>query len=447
MIGRQAKMATWLRGVINAYNSRRSSEQDDFGFPEELSFHDYYKLYRRNSIARAVVDRAPSRCWETSPVIVEGDDADDVHDQTPFEKEVADLFFSVSVFARMQAADKRGRVGRYGALYLCFDDAGPDSVSMPVARGARLVKVQPLYESQLKVATRDIDISSMTFGEPLTYNHIASASSDDPNDLNSNNSQPTIHASRVLIFAEGADDGGLSGMSALEAVYNDIISAERIIGACGIGYWRTSRGSLVISGENGSMGELASAFGVNDDEVGGALNEVVSQFTSGSDNALVLGGLNVDQIAFSLPDPEPFFQTALASIAAGSHTPSPILIGEQLSQRASDQNTKAWDRHCKSRQHSFLSPVIETLVQRLIDIGSIRAPNGGFRVHWDDLSSPSAEDRMDVASKMSSINSQQLDDVPFTANEIREAAGYEPLEEIEIDYEEDGAADDPKKQE
>ena len=415
-------------------SSRRGQEQNDFGFSENLCFDDFYTLYRRNSMARAVVERIPERCWESVPEIIEGDNPEDSHDKTVFESAVEKLFSELSIWERMKAADCRGRVGSYGALYLMFGDG--ISPEEPVGRGAKLLKVQPLFECQLRPVEFDEDITSIRYGQPTVFQFV-------PNSENSNlsrqQSMPHIHHSRVVIFAEGSDDGGIAGSSALEPVYNDLLTLERIIGACGVGYWRTARSGLTIkagSGEADIIGGLAASMGCEPSEVADRLDGAVYDFVQGLSTSLMVGGLDVQQLDFTLPDPEPFARVARMSIAAGSKTPEPILVGQQLSQKASDKNSEEFDRTCESRRPGFLTPVIRHTINHLMEVGAL--PNvERYCVYWPELASPSQDDKIALASKMADVNSksaQNLGESPFTLDELRSAAGYEPLEEL--DYEE-----------
>lgn len=419
-------------------SSRRGQEQNDFGFPEDLQFQDYYTLYCRNSMARAVADRIPERCWESSPEIIEGDNVDDAHDKTAFESSVSDLFSSLSMWERMKAADIRGRVGSYGALYLMFADG--KNPAEEVGRGARLVKAQPLFECQLKPIEYDEDVRSIRYGQPVRYQFIPRI---DSGSLSRATDSPLIHYNRIVIFAEGSDDGGIDGSSALEPVYNDLITHERIVGACGVGYWRSSRSGLTIKapGDNPDIiSGLAAAWGCSPADVANRFDEEVYNFLQGQNTSLMTGGLDVDQLQFSLPDPEPFARVTRMSIAAGSKTPEPVLIGQQLSQKASDKNSEEFDRTCESRRAGFLTPVIRGVIDRLIGLGCL--PNVGYCVYWPELSSPGAEEKLTLASKMAAINassSKELGDAPFAIDEIRSIAGYEPLEELDYEEGEDEA--------
>ena len=106
-----------------------------------------------------------------------------------------------------------------------------------------LVNLQPMDESQLEVNQVDTDQRSENFGEPIYYQFDSTAVGN-RNELLGKTFK--IHPSRVIIAAEGADDGSIYGVSSLEAVYNDLMDLRKISGAGGEGFYPVSYTHLTL---------------------------------------------------------------------------------------------------------------------------------------------------------------------------------------------------------
>ena len=409
-------------------NRRSEIEYEDFGFPAELNFYDFFRLYKRSGMAHAVVHRHPDTVFTTNPRILENDQQ---HEQTPFELEFEQLADDINLWSKMHAADCRNRVGAYSALYLVFSDGGTDT---EVTKGSKLLRMQPLFQNQIEPSSYCDNINDIRFGQPDIYKFIPKT--------DKKSSAPTatfnIHHTRVIILAEGADDDSINGVSALENCYNDIISYDRINGACGRGYWNASRGALTITdGDGEDAGSLMDALGAETpEEISEKLESVVRDFNSGQDKALALGNLKVQPLQFTLPDPSGFSSTVLNSIAASCSCPGPILIGQQLSQRSSDGNENSWLDTCESRRLRFNNPVIRDFVSRLLKYECFenKPANGDFVIVWDKLAEDTLTEKLELSLKMSNVNVNNIRGggvSPFSAQEIREVAGY--TDEIDED--------------
>lgn len=404
--------------------NRQDIEREDFGFPDTLDFDDFFKLHQRSPLAYAVVHRHADTTFTTNPTVVENLDQ---HDQTPFEREFEELAERVDLWSKIHAADWRNRVGRYSALYMVFNDGG---CATEITKGAELIRLQPLFEAQLTPLSYCDDITDVRYGQPETYMF-------NPRNTQPDNEGPTsiftIHHSRVIILAEGSDDDSINGTSALENCYNDIITYDRINGASGRGYWNAARGAITITENNPDEGGLMESLGAESPEdIPDKLESTVKDFFAGFDKALALGNLTATPIQFTLPDPTGFAQSALNSVAASCSCPGPILIGQQLSQRSSDGNENSWLDTIEARRNRFTNPVVRVFVNRMLDYKIIiNAPAGGrFDIKWDKLTEDSLGEKLDLATKMSTVNSNAAKvsmTVPFSTSEIREVVGFESI--------------------
>lgn len=419
-------------------DAKRASAWADYGYPEHLGFDNYYAMFCRGGIARAGVMRHVEKSWETNPWIVEGEEGDKPRtDWSEWELTIARLCRELQLWGRLSAADWRNRVGRYAGLYLTFGDGlTPDQ---PVTHGAKLIKVKPLFESQLEPSAWNDDPASPEYGQPSMYQLKQSSADQGPV-----GQTLQIHPDRVHIIAEGADDDSIYGTPALEPGFNSLLDIEKIRGAGGEGFWKAARGAWSLEGEADAQ-QLATMLGVPQDQVAEALNDTAADFAAGMDKLLMLGGMTAKSLTFTVPDPQKFFDIAAADFAASVSCPLPILLGQQISQRSSDENAREWQQTIMSRRRQFLGPNIESLVRHLMRLGTLPARDR-FYVAWDDLTDATATDKLDNAKSMSETNRNNAMgglQPSFTENEIREAAGLDADASLDggLGYDEDPAAD------
>lgn len=425
-----------LRGGISS--NTKHDYYRDFGWPQALAFPHFYRMYTRNSIASAVVDRTIDKVWQDNPEIWESEEAK----KSRAEADIADRFADIRVWQQFEEVDRRAMVGRYSAAILRLADGL--QFDQPVSRvpgGLKgIVGVIPAWESQLYATNWDQDVMSEFYGMPTMFQFSEAQITDEKN------AAPrsfAVHPDRVIIWSA---DGTLHCRSELESIYNDLIDCEKIKGAGGEGFWKTSRGSIALEAPEGvSPASLAQAMNVDVSGLRGAINDQIDDWQSGFDKGLMLGGLVAKPLSVTLPSPEHFFAGPIASIAAARRIPLRELMGSQSGQRASDEDARQWALTCMARRVSRCKPLILEFINRLERWGIIATRD--WFIGWQDLTESTAENKIDRAFKMQEINAKTPagDIAPFTPAEIRDAAGFDP-EELpddpvdDIDMETDDAA-------
>lgn len=73
-------------------DAKRESAWCEYGFKEDLTFHDLHKLYRRGGIAHGAVNKLVSNCWKTNPQVIEGEQSDKSRELTAWEKASNQVF-------------------------------------------------------------------------------------------------------------------------------------------------------------------------------------------------------------------------------------------------------------------------------------------------------------------------------------------------------------------
>lgn len=409
-----------VRGMFGgAYNTTTKHDHySDFGWPEQVSFQQTYRMYCRNSIASAVVDKTISKVWETDPAIWES--AEPTHSK--IELEIADRFNDLRVWQSLAEADTRAMVGRYAAVILRLADGKAFDQPVDTVPGGvtGLVGVIPCWESQLLPVMWDTSPASSNYGSVTMYQFNESSITDV---VNTAPRSFGVHPDRVLIWSQ---NGTVVCRSELESIYNDLIDAEKIKGAGGEGFWKVSRASPVINSKEGmDIQGLAQALGVPVSGIREALNEQMDDYQAGFDKALVLGGLEAKTLGITLTSPEHFFAGPIQSIAAARGIPVPILMGNQTGERASTENAREFALTCNSRRVKRCRPLITEFINRLERFKIL--PEKDWVIGWSDLTASSEEAKLERAAKMMDINKNTPAAMlhPFTPEEIRDAAGFQ----------------------
>lgn len=409
----QRSLSRMFPGFFSA--STKHDHYVDFGYPEHLSFLHFHRMYSRNGLAAAGVDRTVAKTWETNPELWESERPA----ETALETDIRQAFARLRVWQKMAEADKRSMVGKYAGFIMRLRDDKPFDQPVDRVPGGLdgIAEIIAAWESQLTVAAWDMNLGSENYGKPTMYqfNEAAVGDRDQPR-------QFMVHPDRVVIWS---DDGTVNCSSALEPGFNDLIDMEKIKGAGGEGFWKTSRGAPVIEAPEGiTPSQVAEGMGVPLADLSQAINDQIDDFQKGFDKGLLLGGLTAKPMTISLPQPKEFFEGPLGSFAASMQMPIKILVGNQTGERASTEDAREWAQTCMSRRNNRCIPLIHDFVARLVAWGIL--PERDWQIGWADLTEASAAEKIDRAVKMADINSRTMpgDDPAFTSEEIREVAGY-----------------------
>jgi|VirMetMinimDraft_7_1064189.scaffolds.fasta_scaffold15935_4 hypothetical protein len=395
----------------------------DFGFPKTLTFQHFYQMYRRNGFAKAAVNKTIGKTWQSNPYLQENDDADDV---TPLEKNFDAFFERLRFWQVLAESDRRSLVGKYAGVIFRFADG--KRFNEPVDRVMSglngLVEIIPAWEGQLIVSEWDQDETSLNYGKPTMFMFIESSVSG-----SNQTRQFDCHPDRVFVWSE---DGSTFGASMLESGYNDLITAEKVIGAGGEGFWKNAKSAPVLSVDKDATREkMAAAMGVSADGLAQAMDDQVSDWQQGFDAMLMLQGITAETISVTLPTPGEFVNVALQPFAASIGMPLKILVGMQTGERASQEDSDEWAVTNMSRRSNVVKPNIMKIVERLVEVGVFPEAGDEYSIEWDDLTESSMQEKIDRAGKMADINVKQTQsggiEPVFTEAEIRETIGFDPL--------------------
>lgn len=402
----------------------------DYGYPLDLSFFNFWNMYRRFGVARRVVELYPDQTWADDPII-EGD--------ARFLRDLSALNERKGLWRRLKGLDTRQRVGRYAGLFMRVRDGlSPDKPLESRLSGIEsLVDMVPLYESQLSVSSTQDDELADDFGMPTMY-QFTSGSAGGRNEKAGASFQ--IHPSRVIIASEDSDNSGIYGIPVLESIYNSLMDLRKVLGGGAEGFYKNAAQTIVFD-----LKDPASA--KTNKTLLDKFNEQYDEFSQNrSRRAMWTPGMESNVLSSNLISPKDFAESIVFDIAAGSGYPSSELFGNQTGRLAGDQDRKGFLSQVQARRTDFGTDVVKSALDWLIKWGIL--PASAYTVEWPDAMAPSAEEKLSNAEKMALINKTQFEaggNVPFTGDELRESAGFEvedmpselPSEDLGDDGEED----------
>lgn len=409
--------------------STKHDHYKDFGYPEDLTFDQLYRMYLRNGVAHAAVEKTIDKSWQDEPFLLEkerdGSEGKD-KEETKLESDIRERFSDLRLWMHLSEADRRGMVGAYGGVILRLADSKRFAEPVDTVPGGLLglVELVPFWEGQLTVSEWDNDETSASYGQPkmFQFNEAAVGKTTNPRSFN-------VHPDRVILWSR---DGTVHGRSSLEPGYNDLIDLEKIKGAGGEGFWKNAKSAPVLEvDKEARLAEMAKVMGVPVEEVADKMNEQVADWQAGFDQLLMVQGMEAKTLGITLPSPEHFWAAPLQSFAASMRMPVKILIGMQTGERASTEDAQEWSETIKSRRTRLVIPNIRILVQRLERFGVL--PEKDWFIDWTDPTESSMSEKIDRTVKMADVNSkmQSSGEFVFTPEEIRAAADYEPLSEAD----------------
>ncbi|HEC0029658.1 TPA: DUF1073 domain-containing protein [Morganella morganii] len=427
---------TYATGGIGTGNTKRPRIWREFGYPEVLTFNDFYNAYDRNALGGAAVDRYISGCWIDVPEIFEGDEEADQDGSTDWDNKLNKLL--KSHWEQIKEADKRNLVGRYSGLIIQLRDGRKwdepvDRAVVSRLKDKAIIRMIPAWEEQLDVKRWNEDQLSEDYGYPALYSftelHVGKESDGSPGRI------IDIHPDRVIILAEGAADGKLtSGTPLLRKGYNKLIDAEKVSGGSAEGFLKNASRQLNYAfSKETDFQRLAEALGTNMDGLADALDEQVRRLNESIDASVMMQEGTASVLSVAPADPEPTWRTALAEFAASINMPVKVLIGQITGERASTEDMKDWAKTCMSRRTGFLKSVIESVVSRFWSLGVIE-PREEITVSWSDLLAPSKAEKIDSMNKAADIavkTQQAFGHSVFQENEIRALGEYPTLTEFE----------------
>lgn len=362
------------RSMGTSYGSLSARDYfDTLGYPQqhELDPEDHFALYKRGGIAETIVDAVSGQTWSTAPEVTdhEGEDATEV---TDFESDVDSIFQGTKAIHALERLDTLQRIGRYGVLYIGFDD-GFDSMEEQVDPTSLkgdpkkdILHFQPFGELNIESVDRVDDPNDERLGLPKYYDL----------DFGDTLGVEKVHHSRVVHAAEGALEDEIIGHSAYRAIYNHLTDlVYKVMGASSEMYWRSADRKLIANDSTDAGGQAI------DEE---KAEKQVQELVHGLRNVAYLRDVELDSIGGDSPDPSGLSNELLKLIAGNTRIPKRILLGSERGDLASTQDKAAFVGMIDERKQKFAGPqIFRDFVDLLREHGVISEPEDGtYDIEW-----------------------------------------------------------------
>lgn len=416
----------------NTYHQNLWSE---VGYPDQVSFKNLYDMFSRNGFAYAGVMMPVSYGWSDYPDIKQSND--DSVEATKWEKQNRKLFKDFKLFKRLRGADWRNRIGEYSAFIIQIKSDDPDqrdwAKPLDGISTENIVRFIPVNQDQLKPANF-YPVTDVNYPNPSSYTFNEDNSNDKQNaGTTRQNRSFVVHASRVIIFAEGADDDTIHGRPSNLQGFNALLNLEKINASGAEGFWQAVKDNYIARLQNVQK----SLSTTEKDDITKRFDEL----SEGLHKAAVVGNWDVDRINKPLPSNyKDVLMNALWEYCASVDIPVSVLIGQITGVLAGDKDNMQFNDMINSRREHWQSEMIESTIAWLdMYCTDYTAPEELF-ITWPDANESSMSDKVETFDKLANATQKLVDamiksggELPIDINELRAVIDLEAIEEPEID--------------
>jgi len=359
---------------------------DSLGWTKEPDFATYNNHYKRNSIAKSVINAPVDATFAGDITIQLGDGTAEEQDH-PFLTKWDELYKGLNLKDYFVRVDKLAGIFQFAVLRLGFKD-GQDSMQ-PVSNGVELIYVSPYSQCNADVKSEVNDQEDPRYGQPQMYTLT-------PTTQNTANGSKDVHWSRIIHVAEGLLEDEVFGTPRLEAVLNNLDNLNKIVGGSAEMYWRGA----------------FPGYGFKIDPEAQMMDEDTVNMATEIDNMLLglkryikLQGVDIQQLEPQVADPRGHVEVQVDMISGTSRIPKRILIGSERGELASTQDRDNWHDVIQSRRENYAEPmIVRALIDRLIEYKVLPFVDS-YTVEWPDLAEQSASEAADIAvKKMEALN-------------------------------------------
>ncbi len=392
-----------------------------YGYKRELGYADYWQQYKRQDMAKAIIDRPIKDCWRGPLILIESDD----DKETQFEKQWKELEKRLKLRTKFIRLDKLVGLGRFGVLFFGLNDASQlEDLRRPVIKSSELLYVRPFGEDLVEIHSFVEDPRDERYGQPELYVIKLTLNGGDSTKV----TPVFVHHSRLMHVVDGQLDSEILGTPRLEVVYNRLIDLEKLIGGSAEMFWKGARPGYqgVVDTENFSLG-------VQERE---RLEEQWEEYEHALRRLITAEGVELKALQSQIEDPSNHVDVQIMMISAETGIPKRVLTGSERGELASSQDTEHWNTFIQQRREEFAEQgIIRPFINKCVELSIIVAPDETFSVLWQDLFSVSDKDKAEVGKTRAQALREYLTN-PNAEYVIPPAAFYElflGLSQDEID--------------
>ena len=357
------------------YNGDRDI-YEALGYPKTITFEVYYGKYRRDPMAKAVINRPVKTTWRGQLQIVEAQDAE----VTQFEAAWNELDEMLKLQSKFSRVDKLAGIGCYGVLLLGLDDV-KNSIDWinPVAGKRKLLYVKPYSQKSATILEYESNPTNPRYGKPKIYGINVQEDTTISNGVaNVAGVSVSVHYSRVIHVVGEVLESDVLGTPRLEAVYNNIMNLEKIVGGDPEMFWRGAR--------PGYTGNVSKDFQMTP-ATKTDLQDQIDEYEGNLRRLLVTEGVDFKALSQQIANPKDNVLVQVQMISAETGIPIRILLGSERGELASGQDAVEYKEMIQDRRDDFAEPnVVRPFIDRMIMFGVLPKPKDGtYTVIWSNL--------------------------------------------------------------
>jgi hypothetical protein len=379
--------------LLNKLGTQYGGDRDIYkalGYPnvEEVGFADLYSRYRRQDIAKAVIDKPVDYSWR-GPLAV----SDGGYEDSKFEKEFSKMECELGLKSILVQADKLTGLGQYGVLLLGCDDVKVTADwQKPLREGAKLKYVKAYGEGSIDINRYEKSPGNSRFGKPDIYQVTTNKY-----DAEGNSSVIMVHHTRVIHIVDNNLISDIKGDSRLLPVLNRLYDLEKLVGGSAEMFWRGARpGMQAITDKDYTLGDDAEE----------KLKEQIDEYEHNLRRIIAAQGIEMKELKTQVADPKNHVDIVIQMISAETSIPKRILTGSERGELSSEQDSDEWKSYIKGRRSEFVEKqILHPFINRLINFGILPKPKEGienYEIVWEDLFSQSDKEKGEIAKSISS---------------------------------------------
>jgi hypothetical protein len=359
---------------------------ETLGYPNKVTSPDLISRWKRQDIARAIVDRPVKATWRGDVGITEPEQ----EEETTLEKEYSRLDKRLGLKQIFSRVDRLSQLGDYAVILLGYDDSSAQTWSQPVTEGTRSLKyVKVVSEKNADISTWEKDTTNERYGLPRLYNIKLRHPGEEEK-----TTSIVVHHSRIVHVTSELLEDEVEGEPVLKTAINRLVDLEKLVGGSAEMFWRGAR--------PGYAGIANPDYKV-DQDLEDRMKEQLKEYEHDLRRFMMLEGVDIKSLAQQIADPSSHVDVQIKMISALTGIPARILLGSEQGSLASSQDASHWKEWVHDRRTESAEPtIIRPFISSLMNAGVLPEPldlDVGYEVTWPDLFTLGEKDKADVGSK------------------------------------------------
>ena len=419
----------------------RSTIDDDCGYltTEQISIDRLYELWKRDPIARRIVNLWSTESWRKAPDLY---DTEDEKKESDFEKAFEDVCRSINGISWadgetlqtqfwnvLLTADTLSGIGNYSVIVLGLNDGKslsepvdgwsdedldrePDKLSTnaeevkskPKRTGKplKLLYMRPYSHYRCRILEWETDTTHPRYGQPKTYSIKSNDSRTGSIDVGQPLGSCDVHWTRVIHLTPWSDESPVIADSKLLVTMDRLWDLKKVYGGGGEGFWQGALPGIKMEPANNEV-QLTSD-SVKD--MRGALEDYITR----TKRFLASDSMKIGTIAPSVVDPTAHLGSIIEAVCIVEGVPVRVFKGSERGELSSSQDQTSFDDRCATRQQMVIKPrIIAPVIDRLIELRVLPEPEkGGWKVKFPGLKEKTESEKMQVAGAVTKALSDYI---------------------------------------